>query len=324
MLRWLLGALSRSQDQARLSIVIYHRVLPQPDELLPDEMHAERFDEVCRWLRTWFNVLPLDEACRRLGEGSLPARSLAITFDDGYADNLEVAVPILRRHGLHATFFIATGFLDGGRMWNDTLIESVRRTRLEALDLADLGVEGLGRLPVGTLEERRAAVPQLIRACRYLEPARRDQAVAGVARASGAALPGDLMMTSEQVRAMAASGMGLGGHTVNHPILARLAAPEARREIVDGKQRLESLVQAPVRLFAYPNGRPREDWGAEHADIVRDAGFEAAVTTAWGVSDRRTDRFQLPRFTPWDTRRLAFGVRMARNIGLGPAATRFV
>lgn len=324
MLRWLLGALSRSQDQARLSIVIYHRVLPQPDALLPDEMHAARFDEVCRWLRTWFNVLPLDEACRRLREGSLPARSLAITFDDGYADNLEVAVPILRRHGLHATFFIATGFLDGGRMWNDTLIESVRRTRLEALDLADLGVEGLGRLPVGTLQERRAAVPQLIRACRYLEPARRDQAVAGVARASGAALPGDLMMTSDQVRAMSASGMGLGGHTVNHPILARLAAPEARREIVDGKRRLESLVQSPVHLFAYPNGRPREDWGAEHAAIVRDAGFEAAVTTAWGVADRGTDRFQLPRFTPWDTRRLAFGVRMARNIGLGRAATRFV
>ena len=67
-------------------------------------------------------------------------------------------------------------------------------------------------------------------------------------------------------------------------------------------------------LFAYPNGRPDEDYRAEHAQMVRDAGFEAAVSTAWGSARRNSDPFQLPRFTPWDRRRWAFGLRMGRNL----------
>ena len=74
----------------------------------------------------------------RLQQGRLPPRALAITFDDGYADNRTVAAPLLERHGLPCTFFVATGFLDGGRMWNDTLIETVRRAPGQTLDLRDL------------------------------------------------------------------------------------------------------------------------------------------------------------------------------------------
>lgn len=324
MMRWLFHALSPSAGRARLSILIFHRVLPAPDDLAPGEMHAAQFRRVCGWLREWFNVLPLADAIARLGDRSLPARPLAITFDDGYADNLDIATPILRDHGLHATFFVATGFLDGGRMWNDTLVEAVRRTSRSALDLEAAGLEGVGRLPVETVVQRRAAIDRLIRACRYLPGTRRDEAVKAVAVAAGASLPNDLMMTSEQVKSMSAQGMAVGGHTVSHPILARLPEAEARREIVSGKLILENLVQAPVRLFAYPNGRPRDDFAIEHAKLVREAGFDAAVTTAWGVSGAGTDRFQLPRFTPWDASRAAFGLRLARNIGVGPAATHFV
>jgi peptidoglycan/xylan/chitin deacetylase (PgdA/CDA1 family) len=326
-LRWLFGSLSPAASRARLSILIFHRVLPRTDPLFPDEVDAERFDAICAWLRTWFNVLPLDQACRRLRERTLPARALAITFDDGYADNHDVALPILQRHGLNATFFVATGFLDGGRMWNDTLIEAVRRCPQEQLDLsslADLGLEGLGRLPLLSTADKRAAIDALISACRYRLGGERDAAVAAVARIAAAELPRDLMMTSEQVRSLHRQGMLIGGHTVNHPILARLALEEARQEIRGGKQQLEALTQAPVTLFAYPNGRPSEDFGAEHAALAEELGFDAAVTTAWGVSNHRSDRFQLPRFTPWDRSRWAFGLRLARNVGVRAPAVRFV
>lgn len=109
-----------------LSILVYHRVLPQADPLFPSIVDAERFSLQLELLRRCFNVLPLPEALARLRNGSLPPRAACITFDDGYADNEAVALPLLRQHGLHATFFIASGFLDGGRMWNDTVIEAVR------------------------------------------------------------------------------------------------------------------------------------------------------------------------------------------------------
>ena len=97
-----------------LSVLAYHRVLDESDPLLPGEPSAEEFEARMRWLGDNFNVLPLAEAIRALRDNRLPKRALSITFDDGYADNYRNALPILRRLNLPATFFIASGFLDGG------------------------------------------------------------------------------------------------------------------------------------------------------------------------------------------------------------------
>jgi peptidoglycan/xylan/chitin deacetylase (PgdA/CDA1 family) len=297
-------------------ILIYHRVLPEQDPLFPTEVHRAQFDRQLAWLKTRFNVLPLLEAVRLAAAGRLPARSACITFDDGYADNAEVALPVLQKHGLHATFFIATGFLDGGRMWNDTVIESVRRAPGDVLDATSLG---LGRHPLGNWEARRQAVGALIGQLKYLPMAQRLEQVGKVAALSGARLPDDLMMRSSQVRELHAAGMDIGGHTVNHPILARLDGAEARREIAQGKAALEAVLDAPVRAFAYPNGKPGQDYLPEHVAMVRELGFETAVSTSWGASRGDADWFQLPRFTPWDQGIGKFSLRLARNV-LQPAA----
>ena len=86
MLRPLLKWRSPAGPQARLSVLIFHRVMPEPDPLFPDEMHARRFNEVCGWIKSWFNVLPLDQAVARMASGILPARAACITFDDGHTD----------------------------------------------------------------------------------------------------------------------------------------------------------------------------------------------------------------------------------------------
>jgi peptidoglycan/xylan/chitin deacetylase (PgdA/CDA1 family) len=320
LLRAAFGALSPSGERVRLQTLIFHRVMTTPDPLQPGEMHASHFDDVCRWLRAWFNVLPLSEAVSRLKARSLPPRALAITFDDGYADNHDVALPILQRHGLQATFFIATGFLDGGRMWNDTVIEAVRGCSAEQLDLRGLAGLGATSLPLRSVGERRAAISHLLMRTKYLALNERQALVSGIAERAGAALPHDLMMRSAQVVALHRAGMQVGAHTVSHPILSRLDDPAARAEVLDGKAALEALVGEPVRLFAYPNGKPGQDYGTAARSIVAAAGFDAAVTTSPGVASADSDLWQLPRFTPWDRDRARFALRLARNLGARPAA----
>lgn len=303
--------------RGQLSILIFHRVQPRQDPLFPDEIDAERFERVCAWLSRWFQVLPLDEAARRLEAGSLPPAAVAITFDDGYADNHDVALPILQRHGLNATFFVSTGFLDGGMMWNDKVIESLRACRQPELGLQGwLDDEGPGSYPLHTLEQRRAAIAAVLARIKYLEPQRRDELADELARRAGVKLPGDLMMSSVQVQALHAAGMRIGAHTCWHPILRTLPDAAADAEIRVGRERLQQLTGAPVTLFAYPNGRPDEDYDARILGLVRAQGFDCAVSTSWGAarSGASSDLFQLPRFTPWDRQAWRFVLRLWRNL----------
>jgi peptidoglycan/xylan/chitin deacetylase (PgdA/CDA1 family) len=286
-------------------------VLVARDPLFPGEADAEYFDNVCRWLAEWFNVLPLDQAVDLLQQGTLPARAAAITFDDGYRDNHDVALPILRRHGLVATFFIATGYLDGGRMWNDTLIEAIRRAPAGRLDLSE---QGFGVHELGDALSRRRAIDSLLPRIKYLDAPARQTAVDAIAGRAGASLPKDLMMTSAQVKALRREGMGIGGHTVSHPILAKLSDDAIAAELTDGRAALEDMVDAPVSMFAYPNGRPGIDYDARAVSGVRRAGYTAAVSTVWGAARSSDDLFQLPRFTPWDRSRASFAARLLRNI----------
>jgi len=310
----LLHLLSPGGERGRLTILIFHRVLPSRDPLFPDEVDAERFDQICRWLRDWFRVLPLDEGVLRLKAGTLPARAAAITFDDGYADNHDVALPILQRHGLTAAFFVATGFLDGGRMWNDTVIESVRASKLQTLDLSEVGEQGLGVHDLTDVVARRRAIDSIISRVKYLQPVQRTDTVSRIAEASGAPLPATLMMRSDQVHALHRAGMQIGAHTVTHPILATLAEEEVRREMQESKQCLERIIGSRVGLFAYPNGKPGEDYDERSVAVARELGFDAALSTTWGAARQADDPFQLPRFTPWDRTRWRYGARLARSL----------
>ena len=315
MLRLALSWASPAGQRARLSILVLHRVVAQPDPLFPGEMDCSRFDAICGWLRAWFNVIPLTDAVQRLKLGSLPARALAISFDDGYADNQLVALPILQRHCLPATCFVTTGFLDGGCMWNDRVIEAVRRTTRLSVDVPE-GATGAGfAMSLASVVQRRAAVSALLNRIKYLDAAERQRAVDRVVRDCDVVLPGDLMLSTHQLRAWSsAPGMSVGAHTVRHPILKSLGAEAARAEIRDGSRQLADLVQQPIQVFAYPNGKPGFDFTARDVALVKEQGFVGAVSTAWGAASAQSDPFQLPRFMPWDRTRMRFGLRLLTNL----------
>lgn len=312
MLRIPLSIVSPRGPRARLSILIFHRVLREPDPLFPDIPDARRFEQQMGWVRRWFDVLPLEVAVDRLMRGTLGARALAITFDDGYADNLDVAAPILRRLGLPATVFVSTGYLQGANMWNDRVIEAVRGCAAERLDLSGHGLDvfDLGDGPA----RRRVVIDELLRRIKHLPAQERAAKVDAVVSAAGTPPAGRLMLRPDALRSFADHGITIGAHTVSHPILATLPGAQALDEIRASKMELESMVGAPVTQFAYPNGVPDQDYRAEHVAMVRECGFACAVSTAWGAASRSSDRFQLPRFTPWDRDRLRFGARLLSNL----------
>ncbi len=295
---------------ARLSIVIHHRVIPEPDLLVGDG-GLKAFEVGLNHLVKNFNVLPLSEAVSKLRNGTLPKCAACITFDDGYADNAEIALPLLQKYGVPATFFVASGFLDGGRMWNDTVIESVRLATGNELDLSSIN---LGIHTIATLEQRRKTLTYLINNLKYLPHETRALQVEKLSAIVSAKLPNNLMMTSAQVKQLHNAGMEIGAHTVTHPILVSIDDATARAEIEEGKTKLEAIIGAPVRLFAYPNGKPGKDYLSVHVKMVKEAGFEAAVSTAWGAAQINNDLFQLPRFTPWDKGELFYVLRMLRNM----------
>ena len=120
-------------------------------------------------------------------------------------------------------------------------------------------------------------------------------------------------MNPAQIKRLHDAGMEIGGHTINHPILASLDEQQAHAESIDGKCQLEDIIAAPVSLFAYPNGKPGVDYGPRDVELVKKAGFAAAVSTIGGVASRSSDLFQLPRFGPWDRNPHRLGVRLLLN-----------
>ena len=150
---------------------------------------------------------------------------------------------------------------------------------------------------------------------KYRSHTEREEIAASIAVQSGADLSNSLMMEDNDIRKLHNAGMGIGAHTVDHPILRLCDESEVCNELSGSRDYLEALTDRPVRLFAYPNGKPEIDYTTSQARLVERLGFLAAVSTAPGASGFGDDPFQLRRFTPWDKSRHRFALRLLRNLG---------
>jgi len=297
------------KNNGNLTILMYHRVIDSPDLLLSYDPDKKVFSKQMSVLSTLFNVLPLSEAVTQLRSGTLPPRAVCITFDDGYADNYCAALPILKHWGLCATFFIATGYMNGGIMWNDMIIEAVRGTKKKKVNLKDIG---LGEYNTDSLNDRLTTITSLIKKLKHLPNSERSNKVQSIVEITNSKLPDNLMMTDLQLKELSRSSMEIGGHTVTHPILTSIDREAAKNEIVNGKKMLEKLIDDEVSLFAYPNGKFGMDYTNEHAKMVLNAGFKCAVATDTGVANMDSDLYTLPRIGPWDKSRLKYGLRLLK------------
>ena len=262
------------------SIFIGHSVVLDRRDYLLDELRTgARYLEaiIDRLLAEGTDIVSLDEAIGRL-HMTRPRPFACFTFDDGYRDNLTVALQIFQRQRLPFTVFVTTAMIDRTiHHWWSGIAEIVKAHDLVEAD------ETAARYPCATFADKVSTYRELKRAVETsaLSPA----GLAALFRSYGISLPEIIdrdALSEAELRKLAASPLvEIGAHTTTHPHLRRLAAADALREMQDNKAWLESLLQRPVRHFAYPFGGP-QSCGAREAALARRAGFSSAVTTRLG------------------------------------------
>ncbi len=298
LLDWRLNRLLDHND--RLLVLMYHRVIEQP-ALDPFRLgmcvSREHFAAQIDYLVSELRPIGLSEAVRRLANGqALPRRSVAITFDDGYLDNHQIAAPILASRSVPATFFVVTGGLGEARaLWWDRAIHALASTRQTRLHLPALSLPG----PVALDGDHRqagavAVLDALWRLAPDELPGVLDELVAQLApqaQSDELALGQAPRMSQAQVASLHTMGFEIGAHTVSHLDMRHLSPQRIEAELIESRQVLSSLCGQPVAGFAYPSGFLST--GLQHA--VRTAGFDYAVSTERGINGQPLLPFALAR-----------------------------
>ena len=300
----LLPAKPRSGAAARAVVLMYHRIaaLETDPQLLA--VRPDRFRNHLAGLRGVGTPVPLARVAEGLRGGELPERAIAVTFDDGYADNLETAKPLLEAAGIPATVFVTTGPLgSAGEYWWDELERlillperlpaALRMTVGGRPGSADLAGNAAPERSAGTREwsvadadtptPRHALYRALHAALLALDdPDEVERVLLALARWAGCPLRGRegyRPLDGDGVRTLAAGGLvEVGAHTVSHPNLGRLSIARQRDEIRQSRGRLEAILGQPVRSFAYPFGNSGS-FDAGTLALLHAEGFSNAVTT---------------------------------------------
>jgi peptidoglycan/xylan/chitin deacetylase (PgdA/CDA1 family) len=292
-----------------LTVAVYHRVADPAriDDLDPDLVDAtpEDFDAQMAYLRQHYRPVGIDEVLRAHRQHrSLPPDSVLVTFDDGYRDNHQIALPILRRHGIPALFFITTGYLTDRRLfWWERVSHHIRASAAPEMRLDYPRPEVIDMsTPVAKVNAKRR-LNRIIKDHYALDL---ERFLDGVTKACGLSWNEDesrrlgdrALMTWDDVRALRAAGMGIGSHTSSHRVLQTLAPSDLTHELRVSREVLEDQLGAQVTTIAYPVGKPVTAFPAVRQALA-DAGYELGFTTRPGMNRLlpAEDRFDLRRIS---------------------------
>ena len=284
------------------AVLMYHSVLDNDLEqrfVLGGIGHSTHvFREQIEALARQYNPISLDDVLAFVQDGkALPPRAVVVTFDDGYADNLESAVPILNEVGVPATFYITVDCVETARLpWPSRL-----RFSFLTADAAHWQQPGGKLWRLNGLEARSQAYLHACDDCAKLSGEAQHEFVEDVERELSAAIPSSTetkMLTWDQVRALRKKGHIVGSHTMTHPNMAYVSAEDARRELLQSKQKLDAEMSEPVVHFSYPCPALWPHWNSQTLAMSKEIGYETAVTTEGGLVRRQDDALCLRRMRP--------------------------
>jgi peptidoglycan/xylan/chitin deacetylase (PgdA/CDA1 family) len=287
------------------AILMFHRVRPRLEQSFepnqPLEVTASFLDALLRHLRArGYELATLDDALAALRSGAPRARPFAVlTFDDGYRDLVEHALPVLERHNAPFTAYVTSGFADGfARLWWIELEEAIRR--LDHLDV----IAGDTRFirscrTAGEKSEAFAGLYWLLREGGEDELLRVAKALCAAAGVEPRRLTANLCLDWSGLEALARHELAtIGAHSLTHPRLAKLDVGAAMREMRDSRQAIENALGVGVRHFCYPVGDPSSA-GKREFDLAKELNFDSAVTTRPGMifAEHRDHLHALPRLS---------------------------
>ena len=282
------------------AILAYHSVQDYPeacaDTIGINNIHSTAvFTRQMELLVRAFNPVALEDVLLfAAGEKKLPPRSVAVTFDDGYADNYEIVAPLLNRFGIRGVFYVTVDAIGSESLpWAIRLRHAFRTTRLKAWP-----EPGNGRFfTLSNMDDRRRAFMVACGQCARLVDIAQEQLVRSVETELETAPPAahGIMMNWAQVRRLHETGHTVGSHTLSHPNMAFVTEEEARHEFGESKRRLEEQLGAPVRHFSYPHPALDPNYTQRTATMSRQAGFASGVTTVSAPVRRGQDASLLPR-----------------------------
>jgi peptidoglycan/xylan/chitin deacetylase (PgdA/CDA1 family) len=277
-------------------ILGYHRINRLAWDPFRLAVSPENFTQQLDILQKHANVIPQHELADARTRGEIPPRSVAITFDDGYADHLSITQPLLQQAGLPSTIFISTGYL-GREFWWDTLaslVSSINPANPLTVDADGSKFEWRPE-SVPSSHDRRSLLLDLHR---FLMPLSLDECtecLEQLAESSGVTINekrDDLAMTETELKQLASDDLTeIGCHTVSHPMMARLEAGQQHSEVMQSKQTLEALTGQPVLGFSFPYGSQ----SAASVQLVEKCGFTYACASHKDVVWRNSNPFRLPR-----------------------------
>jgi peptidoglycan/xylan/chitin deacetylase (PgdA/CDA1 family) len=287
------------------AILMYHSVREDSGDalgLLGGISHSEAvFRGQMELLARHFRPITLDTLAQCLRtKQDLPRCSVVVTFDDGYADNHEIAMPILNQTGVPATFYVTVDCIEKRRLpWPGRLRFPFRTTKKKSW--RDVS----GRiLSLETDDAREKAFACACEICCRLTGTVQDDFVTGVERDLETAATGEagtFMLSYEQIRDLARHGHLIGSHTMSHPNMAYVSHEEAVAELSESKKHLEQQLGSRIVHFSYPCPALSPHWNGFTAEASASAGYETAVTTDWGLVRGADDLLRLKRVLPTKT-----------------------
>ena len=291
------SALRAIRPSRVLGVLRYHSICGPEGHNYADPsicISPSAFERHVRYLASNYRVLPLPEAVAALrAHKSLPANAVAVTFDDGYADNLWAA-RLLAQYGLTGTFFLTAGCIGGEwPFWPAEvrlLISAIPNPNLR------LTLEGTTlELPLRGPQDRETAIHRVTRLFKSHPIPVRERLREEVRAQAGIARVPSVMLTWEDAVEMHRLGMTIGAHTLTHANLPSAGLEDATVEIVASKERIERALDTTVTMFAYPNGGAERYFTPDLQQVVEAAGFHAAFSSRNGFARRTSDLYALER-----------------------------
>lgn len=292
-------------------LVVYHSINEYREDCIrvPNIVTPTAFEAQIQHLASTASIITLQEYLDHIEEGKpLLNKSIVITFDDGYKDNLTIASRILQKYGIPATFFIATGYIGTGKMkWEDQLSCLIRRSKAEIVSLDFLSSDA--SLNIGSDKDKFKVIDALVNVLGHLSQTERLKILDELRKQFKVKCDNqaDIMMTWDDVRQLANNPMfSIGSHTVTHQHLTRIPLDDVVFEVTSSKKHLENEIRCPIKLFSYPYG----DFNHDVITALQSAGYTSAGTIEYGQNSIYSDPFRLKRVLVPDQSGVQFNVGM--------------